>query len=133
RVPARPRIALECEPLETRLVPATLWSSSPVWTITGDHRPANFNDTIVIDRDPAHANTLRAVVNGTVAATHPIAGLTAVNVYGGKGDDVITIDPGVGNLPRVRFALYGGAGNDRLVGSPGNDWLDGGDGNDSLV
>jgi uncharacterized secreted protein with C-terminal beta-propeller domain len=107
--------------------------TNPVWNITGDHRPKDFNDTIVVDRDPAHANVLRAVVNGTVASTHSIAGLAAVNVYGGNGDDTITIDPSVGRLPKVRFSLFGGPGNDRLTGGPGNDLLDGGDGNDTLV
>src|SRR5439155_20569217 len=43
--------------------------------------------------------------------------------------DSITINANLGAFP---VALYGGAGNDRLVAGAGNSLLDGGDGNDQL-
>ncbi|TWT77306.1 Bifunctional hemolysin/adenylate cyclase precursor [Posidoniimonas polymericola] len=68
-----------------------------------------------------------------------------VYVHGGKGNDTITLLPGIPDV-RVhgdegddvlfgssgRDILYGGAGDDRLFGRGGDDSLDGGAGNDTL-
>ena len=49
---------------------------------------------------------------------------------GGEGDDLLTVQGDVSNLPDI--SLNGGAGNDILIGGLGGDTLDGGAGDDYL-
>jgi Ca2+-binding RTX toxin-like protein len=53
-----------------------------------------------------------------------------VEVDGGKGDDLIIMDPTAGVTWSAIF--HGGDGNDALIGAGQGDYLDGGAGNDSL-
>ena len=53
----------------------------------------------------------------------------AIVIAGGKGNDLITVDPGL----TFSVVLIGGAGKDVLTGGGGNDLLDGGAGNDRLL
>ena len=136
------------EALEARL-PMAADIGTALWRITGDQVKGNFDDTIVVDRDPANAALLRATVNGTVVSTRREAAVRVIHVFGGRGDDTITID--IPGNTKIRSWLVGGVGNDtiqggnaadHIVGGPGNDTLnggggddaiEGGDGNDSLV
>jgi hypothetical protein len=66
------------------------------------------------------------------------AGLARVIVFGGPGNDVIRVDPGV-TLPALLFGgggddvLIGGGGPSVLVGGPGSDVLIGGRGRNILI
>src|SRR3954465_14708491 len=106
--PRRLRIVpLRCESLEQRITPAfaiPFATPDPVWNVGGTRH----DDTIVIQRDPAHSTALIATVNGTVVSHHALAGLKVVNVRGGQGNDNISVDPSVPR--RLSFRLYGGAG-----------------------
>lgn len=136
------------EALEARL-PMAANIGAALWRITGDQVKGNFDDTIVVDRDPANAALLRATVNGTVVGTRREAAVRVIHVFGGRGDDTITIDipgntkirswlvGGVGNDTihggNAADHIQGGPGNDTLNGGGGDDGIEGGDGNDSLV
>jgi Ca2+-binding RTX toxin-like protein len=74
----------------------------------------------------------------------PVAGISAVAVDAGAGNDAISVDAGVpDSAPRVgRTLLRGGPGNDsifagegtdELRGGPGDDWLWGNSGSDRFV
>jgi Ca2+-binding RTX toxin-like protein len=100
-----------------------------VWVIHGD---PTFDNTIVIRRSPQSRAVLQAVVNGQVVSRHGVADLSVLQVYGGAGDDSISVK--VANK-YSSFApyLYGRAGNDTLVGTRGSDVLVGGRGDNTLV
>lgn len=120
-----------------------------LWRITGDQVRGHVDDTIVVDRDPANAAFLRATVNGTVVGTRREAAVRVIHVFGGRGDDTITID--IPGNTRIRTWLVGGVGNDTIQGGNaadhiegrggrdtingggGDDAIEGGDGDDSLV
>ena len=136
------------EALEAR-VPMAADIGTARWRITGDRVREQFDDTIVVDRDPANAALLRATVNGAVVSTRREAAVRVIHVFGGRGDDTITIDipgntkirswlvGGVGNDTiqggNAADHIQGGPGNDTLNGGGGDDGIEGGDGNDSLV
>ena len=108
------------EALEARLPMAANIGAS-LWRITGDQVKGNFDDTIVVDRDPANAAMLRATVNGTVVSTRREAAVRVIHVFGGRGDDTITIDmlePGVlmafGKDEEQPLGLDRGAGFERF-------------------
>ncbi len=113
--------------------------ATAVWRITGDHVHGHFDDTIIVDRDPIDASRIRAVVNGTVVGTRRESAVRVIQVFGGRGDDTITIDlPG---NTKIRTWLVGGQGNDiiqggnaadHIEGGPGKDVLNGGDGGDTI-
>jgi virginiamycin B lyase len=71
-----------------------------------------------------------------ILTTSPIAEIPAIELYGGAGDDVLSLAGGEGTgsyaYPAIGY-LFGGPGNDVLRG--GHEWasLDGGDGNDILM
>ncbi|MFM8802877.1 MAG: beta-propeller domain-containing protein [Planctomycetia bacterium] len=120
----------QVDQLEPRLA---LAAAQPygTWTISGDRNRANLDDTIIIDRNPANAAQLRATVNGVVVGRIREARVNTIRVFGGAGDDTITI-----NIPgntRIRTVLDGGAGNDTIIGGEGNDTIRGGPGRDTLV
>lgn len=137
--PARPHArgaTTGFEALEPRL-PMTANLVGGVWRIYGDGVPGKFDDTIVVERDPADATRLRATVNGAVVDTRREAAVRVVQAFGGKGDDSITLD--IPGNTRIRSWLVGGPGNDTIrggdasdhvVGGPGNDTVDGGGGDD---
>ena len=133
-----PRLLAQLESLEPRLALAVSQIFG-TWSITGDSDPAHPNDTILVDRNPANAAQLRAIVNGVVVSTIRESRVTTIRILGGAGNDTITI-----NIPgntRIKTILDGGTGNDTItggdgsdtiVGGPGNDTLSGGRGNDTL-
>ncbi len=117
------------EALEARL-PLAADIGTALWRITGDRVRGQFDDTIVVDRDPANAALLRATVNGAVVSTRREAAVRVIHLFGGRGDDTITIDI-PGNM-KIRTWLVGGAGNDTLQGGNAADHIEGGPGNDTL-
>ncbi|WP_165233769.1 calcium-binding protein [Aquisphaera insulae] len=71
--------------------------------------------------------TVRVVVNGRQLGRYgPVA---EIDINGGAGGDVITVDPRI----TLRTRIDGQAGNDRLQGGSGANALVGGDGFDTLV
>ncbi|MHC4715735.1 MAG: calcium-binding protein, partial [Planctomycetota bacterium] len=107
-----------------------------VWKIFGADNPDDPADAIVIRPSAADASLLEAIVNDVVVSAANEADVRVVKVFGGAGDDTITIEAGV----RAKVfggpgddTITGGAGNDRLFGNRGDDTLNGGEGNDRLV
>jgi uncharacterized secreted protein with C-terminal beta-propeller domain len=121
--------ALRCEHLEQRFALSVSWFRG-VWTIAGDSTPARVDDTIVIERNPANPRQLRAVVNGTVVGSRLENTVASLRVFGGRGDDSITVS--IPGNTRIRTVLDGGSGNDTILGGDGNDVVYGRDGIDSL-
>lgn len=129
RRPAAQCVILVGEPLERRLALSVNFTRG-VWTILGDATRGQPDDTIVVDRSPANPQRLRVVVNGAVVASRPEANVNTIRIFGGRGDDSITVD--VPGNTRIRTVLDGGVGADTIRGGDGNDTIDGRDGNDSL-
>jgi uncharacterized secreted protein with C-terminal beta-propeller domain len=125
-----PRLQPQLESLEPRLALAVSHVYG-TWSITGDSDPANPNDTIVVDRNPANAAQLRAIVNGVVVGRIRESRVATIRIIGGVGDDTITIS--IPGNTRIKTVLDGGAGNDTITGGDGNDTIRGGAGNDTLV
>jgi len=117
------------EALEARL-PMAANIGAALWRITGDQVKGQFDDTIIVDRDPGNAALLRATVNGTVVSTRREAAVRVIHVFGGRGDDTITID--IPGNTKIRTWLVGGAGNDTIQGGNAADHIQGGTGNDTL-
>ena len=94
------------------------------------------NDTILVQRHPNVYYIVQVTINGKVLNDSTHNELPIV-IYGGGGDDVITLDSGVDR----RAVLFGGAGNDTLTANMkdknhseiGTAVLVGGDGNDNLI
>ena len=101
--------------------------SAGVLSVFGD----NLDNTILVSRDAAGT----ILINGgavSVTGGHPtVANTATIQVFGGGGDDTITLDESNGPLPGAQ--LFGGKGNDTLTGGSGNDLLFGGAGNDILL
>src|SRR5262245_18307477 len=95
----------------------------------------NGDDAITVNGDPA-GNIL--INDGAVSVQGDpprLANTTLIDVFGGHGNDTISLD---NVAPPVRQALptappFGGNGDDKLTGGAGNDILDGGSGNDTVV
>jgi Ca2+-binding RTX toxin-like protein len=81
----------------------------------------------VISISNGGSGNLQVSVNGTPQGTFATAG--RVVVYGGDGNDDLTVDGSIGNSAW----LHGGGGNDRIKGGGGDDVLLGGEGADLLV
>jgi Ca2+-binding RTX toxin-like protein len=119
---------LSVEPLEDRKTPAVqAFFAGGVLAVVGD---ANANDINVAAVD----GELRVTNDGVDVPIRSFGAPTldrtrAVVVFGGAGDDTITIDASLGAVPA---ALHGGAGNDALNGGDGNDLLYGDGGNDTI-
>jgi Ca2+-binding RTX toxin-like protein len=91
----------------------------------------SLNNTIVTSRDAAG----RILINGGTVpidgGTATVANTSLIQVFGGAGNDTISLDETNGALPSAQ--LFGGDGNDTLIGGSGNDQLFGGAGNDTLI
>ena len=124
-----PRLHAQFESLEPRLALAVSQSYG-TWTITGDSDPAQPNDTILVDRNPANTAQLRATVNGVVVGTIRESRVTTIRIFGGAGDDTITVT--IPGNTRIKTVLNGGAGSDTITGGDGSDTILGGSGNDTL-
>jgi Ca2+-binding RTX toxin-like protein len=98
-----------------------------VLSVIGD----SLDNTITISRDAAG----KILVNGGAvpvrggAAT--VANTASIQVFGGGGNDTITLSEANGALPAAQ--LFGGAGKDTLTGGSGNDLLFGQAGDDTLL
>ena len=125
----KPGFEPHCEQLEPRLALAVS-DLAGTWNIRGDRDASHPDDTIVVERNPANARQLRAVVNGVVVSTRLESTVRTIRVSAGGGDDSISID--VPGNTRIRAVLDGGAGNDTILGGDGNDLIYGRDGNDTL-
>jgi hypothetical protein len=96
----------------------------------------NGGDDITVNRDLAGnilVNDGAVSVQGDPPPT--LANTTEIVVFGGNGNDTISLDnvaPPAGQaLPNA--LLFGGNGNDTLIGGAGNDTLIGGNGDDTVV
>src|SRR5262249_52527877 len=111
RKPPRARLVLEA--LDERImlsVTSTFSATTGVLTVAGDDQ----DNTIVVSRDVA--GTI-LVNNGAVAiqgGQATVANTSKIQVTGGAGNDVLTMDETNGGLPQT--TLDGGAGNDVLTG-----------------
>jgi Ca2+-binding RTX toxin-like protein len=117
------------EALDERIVPsATAKFSAPlgVLTIQGDAA----DDNIVVSR-----NGDIILVNGNAVAGRggpaTVLNTTVISVFGGAGNDTITLDETNGALPRAD--MFGGTGDDTLTGGSGDDQLNGQAGDDTLL
>ena len=120
------RTKLSVETLEQRCL-LDVGLADGIWTIHG----SPLADTIVVDRDPAHAGLLRVTINGQVADTEADSSVQGIRIEGGAGNDTLRIDESNGVIA-IPTTMLGGSGNDTLVGGSGRDWLYGGSGDDSL-
>ena len=119
--------------------------------ITASFKPATGNPVtgVLVETGDNHGNTITTSRNSagqilvndgavSVDGGQPtVANTTEIVVFGGNGDDTISLDNAV--LPPAQLfggngndALTGGAGADQLFGGNGNDTLNGGDGDDTL-
>src|SRR5262245_39124687 len=119
---------LTFEPLGTRIMPAVnAFFVRGQLAVFGDAH----DNTVVGSRD----TTGNLLINGgdvkVFGRTPTAANVKAIQVFGGAGNDTLTLDEANGALPKA--ILYGGAGNDTLTGGSGNDLLFGGAGNDTLL
>ena len=91
----------------------------------------NGDDVIVIRRrvGPTGAEAV-IVINGVESVVSYTNGET-VQVYAGKGDDVVRMDESTAVTWSAQ--LYGEQGKDLLVGAGRGDYLDGGAGKDTLM
>ncbi len=112
------------ERCEQRIALTTVSFSGGYATVVG----TPVDDTITLANDGA--GNLGVTVNGTplVIPTQPLAGLVGFVVYGGNGNDTLTLDASLGS--KLGF-LYGQGGNDALNGGTGLDRLYGGTGLDT--
>jgi Ca2+-binding RTX toxin-like protein len=122
------RSAPALEPLDARLVPAVVATfTGGTLSVFGDH----LGNAIDVSRDAAGT----ILVNGGAVAvrggTPTVANTALIRVFGGAGDDTITLTEANGALPKAD--LYGGAGDDTLTGGSGNDRLYGQAGGDTLL
>jgi hypothetical protein len=96
-------------------------------SVTGD----NGNDDITVTRNAAG----QILVNGDTVfgdgSQSRVDNTTEIDVFGGNGNDTISLDNLAPALPPAH--LFGGNGNDTLNGGAGNDILDGGNGNDTVA
>jgi uncharacterized protein GlcG (DUF336 family) len=114
---------LRVEPLESREVPATASVAGGVLTVLGT--PDRDRIDIFLD---ARTSQLVVTDSNREIGRFASAGVGAIIVDGGAGDDIIRIASEV-TQPST---ILGGDGNDKLLGGNGNDSLSGGAGNDFL-
>jgi hypothetical protein len=126
RPAAKPELA-HVERLESR---RPLAVSRLTWTIAGEDRPGEPADTILVDRDPGRPGMLRATVNDVVVGRRPEALVGIVRVFGGAGNDTITVN--VPGNTRLRTQLFGNAGDDVITAGDQNDEIRGGGVKDTI-
>jgi hemolysin type calcium-binding protein len=113
--------------MTTMAIKASFSPDAHVLSVSGD----NLDNTIIASRDAAGS----ILINGgavPIDGDQPTVGnTTQIEVFGGSGDDTISLDQTNGSLPAAR--LFGGNGDDVLTGGAGADQLFGGNGNDTLI
>lgn len=118
---AHRRIALECETLEDRSVPATVSLAGTSLTITG----TTGDDRI---RVVNNGTNLQVIDGSAVIGTFAFSAVTDITVNSLAGNDAVVIDP---NTVQA-VAINGNGGNNKLVAGGGNAVLMAGGGNDNL-
>jgi len=108
------------ERLESRYLLSGVTFSAGVLSVVGTAG----NDTIALTSD---GTNVVVTMNGTASQGFDQSQITAIDIQGLAGNDMITVGP---NVPAV--SAQGGAGDDTIMGGSGNDTLCGGAGNDSL-
>ncbi len=98
-----------------------------VLTVVGTPQDNN----IVVSRNAAGQILLNGGAIAIRGGTPTVANTRAINLLGGVGNDVLSMDEANGALPFV--TMIGGAGNDVLTGGSGNDLLIGQAGNDTIL
>jgi Ca2+-binding RTX toxin-like protein len=123
------RRTLSLEPLQMRLTPAVTAAFSPasgLLTVFGDAA----DNTIFIARTAGGEIRINQGAVTIVGGSPTVANTTRIRVYGGEGNDDISLSEANGALPSA--VLSGGGGDDMLVGGSANDMLNGQGGNDFL-
>lgn len=149
------RSRLSLESLESRDVPANVLTGWLLYDGTLLIQGTDNADTIIVRQTASGQVSVdggRINVGGVMQDSVDVAQVTAIEVQGLGGDDVIRLDSenlggvaltpptiawgGAGNdtitAGRNGMTLEGEDGNDLLIGGPGNDRLFGGPGNDRL-
>jgi Ca2+-binding RTX toxin-like protein len=120
--------SLSLEQLENRLTPAVqAFFAGGVLAVVGDGEANAISVAAVGGQLQVTHNGDTVPIQSAVPPT--LAQTLAVVVFGQGGDDTITVDSSLGEVPS---ALYGGLGNDTLNGGGGSDLLYGDGGNDTL-
>jgi hypothetical protein len=110
-------------------IQASLNPTTHVLTATGD----NGGDAITVTRDLAGNIFINDGAVSVQGDSPTLANTTRIDVFGGNGDDTISLEaPPAGQLLPTTAHLFGGNGDDMLTGGAGNDILDGGNGNDMV-
>jgi hypothetical protein len=102
-----------------------------VVTITG----TPFSDAILLRLAAGDSTTAEVDVDndGSADLAFPLAGVRAIVVDGGRGDDRLSLDTQNGAFPdAVQIVLFGGAGDDNVLGGLGHQVLLGGRGDDRI-
>jgi Ca2+-binding RTX toxin-like protein len=100
--------------------------SSGILSVFGD----NLNNAITISRNTAGSLLVNGGAVSILGGSASVGNTTLIQLFGGAGNDTLTIDETNGALPRAN--LFGGDGNDTLTGGSGDDMLFGQNGNDIL-
>jgi Ca2+-binding RTX toxin-like protein len=108
-------------------VTATFSPGSGVLTVFGDAA----NNSIVISRDAAGKILVNNGAIAVTGGTPTVANTALIQVFGGVGNDAITLSEALGPLPAAN--LFGGSDNDTLSGGAGGDLLFGQSGNDTVL
>jgi Ca2+-binding RTX toxin-like protein len=111
----------------TMAIKASFSSGTGLLSVFGD----NLDNTIDASRDTAGNILINGGAVSVTGGNPTVANTTTIQVFGGGGNDTISLDERNGALPAAQ--LFGGAGNDTLTGGSGNDQLFGGTGNDILL
>ena len=98
-----------------------------VLTVFGDGAP----NTIELSRNAAGTILVNGGAVNVRGGTPTVANTSLIQVYGARGNDVLTLNESNGALPRAN--LFGGAGDDTITGGSGGDQLFGQDGNDTIL
>jgi Ca2+-binding RTX toxin-like protein len=107
-------------------IQASFNPTTGVLTATGDHH----SNTITATRDGAGNILIDGGAVSIDGGQPNVANTTLIQAFGGSGNDTISLDESNGALPGAQ--LFGGRGNDMLTGGSGADQLFGGTGNDTL-
>jgi hypothetical protein len=97
-----------------------------VLTIVGSNRP----DTVVVSLSAPDLDRI-VVTEGRRTRAFDLAKITSISANGGRGNDLIELDQGNGQI-LLPTTLLGGDGNDTMIGGGGPDRIDGQAGHDRL-
>src|SRR5262249_17011853 len=106
---------------------ASFVQSTGVLSIFGDSQ----DNRIVVSRDAAGTILINGGGVAIKGGAPTVANTALIQVFGGAGNDQISLDEANGALPSAN--LFGGFGNDTLIGGSGNDMVFGEGGNDTLL